>query len=94
MAGQALNGRHGQVDTEAAIGALHRSTADDNTYMDAEDDKALRAMLLQRTQHVAARPLLLRTHPPSRHTPSRAGVPVLRCLCTLHAITCSHKASS
>ena len=92
--GQALNGRHGQVDTEAAIGALHRSTADDSAYMDAEDDQALCAMLLQRTQHVAARP------PPSPHTrphahtlPRWCASALLLCAWCMQS-TCSHKASS
>lgn len=49
---QALSGRHGKVDTHAALAALHSSSTSDEAHMDAEDDAALRAIFHQRTQQV------------------------------------------
>lgn len=49
---QALSGRHGRVDTEAALAALHSSSTSDEATMDAEDDAALRAIFQKQTQQV------------------------------------------
>lgn len=42
-----LQARHAQIDTETALAALKRSAAQREVDLDAEDEEAVRQMLLQ-----------------------------------------------